>query len=143
MKNITEIRSGLPKDKVRVKPLLEQYNISMPNDNGTLVFPDGMIYITTANNEKGEYQWKYFTRLKSEGITLLEKLIEFDFYLIKNEDLPETTSQNILIWKSFFKEESKEVKVASGLYTNLPPVFQKIDNLINQFMYKMNEQIQD
>lgn len=145
MKIITDIKKGLPNDKINAKPLLEQYNISKLGDenNGTLIFADGAIFITSYNKTGDFSYWKYFTRLKVDGVKLLKELIEIEFLMIENEDLSEIASQNVLVWKSFLNGKSKEVIVASGSYQNLPPVFQKIDNLINQFMYKMNEVINE
>ena len=139
------MNKGLPQDKINAKPLLEQYNISklVNKNNGTLIFADGTIFITSYDRTGDSLYWKYFTRLKVEGVKLLKELIEVEFLMIENEYLPKITSQNVLVWKSFLNGKSKEVIVASSSYHNLPPVFQKIDNLINQFMYKMNEVINE
>ena len=145
MKNILEIIIGLPKNIVSIAPLLEQYKISNWGDkqSGTKIFPNGSMYITVKDSDNGSYKWIYFTKIKKEGVRLLSELILNEFSLIVHEGLANNNSQNILIWKSFLNGKMHKVRVASGLYSNLPPVFQKIDNLINQYMYKINEKVKN
>lgn len=145
MNNIFEIKTGLPDDKTLVTPILQQFNMSRleNNHNGTLIFDDGAIYISIIDKTDGNYSWKYFTHLKKEGIVLMHEAINNEFVNINSDVITKITSQNILIWKSFIDGKKKEVKVASGSYSNLPPVFQKIDNLINHYMFKMNERIEE
>lgn len=141
MVNTIETKTGLPKDKMQVKPLLAQFNIGKQerNQSGTLIFPDGFIYRLVSDKSGAFYKWSYFTRLKEEGINLMKDLILLEFNTIEIENFSEPTSQNVLIWKSNFEGKSKTIKIASGSYSNLPPVFQKIDTLINKYMYKLNE----
>lgn len=136
-KNIT----GLPKDKISVIPILEQYLFTKAenNSNGTLIFDDGEIYITSPIPETNNYQWTYFTRLKLVGIELLKKLIIDEFSKTRVEINQGRTSGNQLLWKSAWNNVKHEIAIGSGSYDSLPPVFRKIDNLINEFMVKMNE----
>lgn len=141
MNEIFKMKTGLPEDKKSAIPILEQYLLAafQGNSNGTLIFDDGAIYITTRISGPENYQWTYFTRLKPEGIDLLKKTIIEEFFKTEVEINHGGTSGNQLLWKSALDNVKHEVAIGSGSYDSLPPVFRKIDNLINDFMVKMNE----
>lgn len=145
MENIFEIKTGLPEKFKNEQSVLEQYrlNYSSMKQSGTRIFSDGSIYVTTIiGGENGNEQtlhWKYFTHLKSDGLEQIKKIIKSDFSKIDQNKLPVPTSQNILIWKSFLNGVQNTVKIGSGMYSNLPSAFKKIDDTINKFMVRMNE----
>lgn len=141
MNEILEIKTGLPEDKKSAIPILEQYLLAafQGNSNGTLIFDDGTIYITNRISGTENYQWTYFTRLKPEGIDLLKMIINEEFSRTEVAINRGGTSGNQLLWKSALHNVKHEVAIGSGSYDSLPPVFRKIDNLINDFMVKMNE----
>lgn len=143
MDEIVNIKTGLPEDRKSEAPILEQYLLAVFNDNsnGTLIFADGAIYITTRLPGTEKFQWTYFTRLKPAGLDLLKKLITEEFSKTEIVVIHEPVLGNQLLWKSELNNLKHEVSIGSGSYDSLPPVFRKIDNLINEFMYKMNEKV--
>ena len=139
MNYLLEIKTGLPLDRVEESPMLMQFNVSKFNEINTalLIFGDGQMYIL--GGESSERRWLKFTKLKQKGVELLVSLIKNEFMILKNEDLQQSSSGNILLWESFVDNETYQVRADSGSYESLPPVFKKIDDLINQYMYRMNE----
>lgn len=148
MLDITELKTGLPENLVDEKPLLEQYivNTRQGRQSGTILFADGSLYNTSGSentgivSEKDHTEWVYFTKVESEGIRKIETSIRNEFFRLEQENMMSSTAQNTLIWKANLGGRSFSVKTASGLYSGLPPVFKKIDGLINQYMVRMNGQ---
>ena len=134
--------SGLPNEREKMVPIFEQYLLSKLHgkSNGLLIYSDGAIYTTINTQNTGNFRWVYFTSLKMEGIDLLKKTISEEFYTTTVPNRP-LTSENILVWKSSLNNEMHEITAGSGPYDSLPPVFRKIDNLINEFMVKLNDKI--
>lgn len=145
MDNLLELKTGLPLHRVLEEPILKQFNINRSGDvnTATLIFADGQMYMLGRDKNNGYYKWIEFTRLKPEGIDLLEEFIRNEFMQIDKENFKQTSSQNTLFWESFIDNKANLVQVASGAYSSLPPVFKKIDDLINRFMYRLNEKIEN
>lgn len=145
MSDIMNLKVGLPTSKMTEIPLLQQFNLSRAGENhtGTLLFADGSIYITVGENGISNIKWIYFTHIKKKGQELIENLLREDFSKLDSEDLSIITAENYLHWKSFLDEKHKDVKVASGSYSNIPPVFGEIEQVINRYMFKMNEKVGD
>ena len=144
MNNSIEIINGLPIFRVLDEPIFKQFNISKLGavNAATLIYDDGQMYMLEHDKMEGDYKWIEFTQLKLEGVELLKELIRTEFLRLEDEDFAGLSSRNILIWESFLDEQANHVQVASGSYASLPPVFKKIDDLINRFMYRMNEKIE-
>ncbi|HCE58280.1 MAG TPA: hypothetical protein DER09_10735 [Prolixibacteraceae bacterium] len=143
MNDILNLKTGLPDERINIVPILEQYLISRTpgSSNGTLIFDDGVIFITTLNQANNDYRWIFFTRLKSEGIDMLKTLIISEFSKTEIAEKQHNSSEKQVLWKSNFQNVKHQVLVGSGSYDSLPPVFRKIDDLINRYMYKMNEKV--
>lgn len=144
IENLFELEFGLKQEMQNKKILLRQFNIGKLNgiNSGLTVFEDGNMYFLKSNTKDGTLAWNYFTRLKPEGLKKLKALISTEFFQIKNEDYERGNSDNILIWQCELSGQEKRVIVDSGSYTNLPPVFKRIDDIINRYMFKLNEVIE-
>lgn len=136
------IKSGLPKEKVGLAPLLKQFNVGSSGkiNSATMVYDDGTIFMLSDVQGRGVYNWFELTKLKPQGIKTVAQLIQEEFNHIVLHDYSASISRNMLIWESCINNTTKTLKLPSGPYSSLPPVFKKIDDSINEFMYKMNEQ---
>lgn len=141
MKDILETTAGLPADKIPEIPIFRQFKLDRRSNHhsGTLIFTDGSMYVAVRGKENSSLRWVYFTHLKKEGMVLLVDLLKNEFLKVQSEEMAKIVSGNILYWMCDIGEIHKEVFVASGAYSALPPVFLKIETLINQYMVKMNE----
>ena len=142
--NITEIMTGIPQNKESEIPLMKQFVVDRVGKikSGLAVYDDGDMFMASRINDTGQYKWVEFTRLKKDGIELLQKLIENEFPPLENLDIQTESSESVLIWIVKLNGKEKEIRVASGSYYNLPSVFEKVDRLINKYMYRMNEKIE-
>lgn len=140
MSDLKNISKGLPRDLKSKKPVLEQYLYKKTGTavSGSLLFENGEIFYARKNGS-GEFEWAYFTHLKNEGVEKLKILLKNDFLNIEsNEEI--TGTQNCMIWISNLGAESHQVKVNAGLYSGLPSVFKKAEDIINNNLVKLNEQ---
>jgi len=144
IENLFELEFGWPQEMQNKKILLRQFNIGklIGINSGLTVFEDGNMYFLKINTQDGIPAWNYFTRLKTEGLKKLKVLISTEFFEIKNKDYQWGNSNNILIWQCELNGQEKRLIVDSGSYTNLPPVFKRIDDIINRYMYKLNDVIE-
>ncbi len=141
MNEIITNKRGLPLNKLGEQPLLKLFNFGKKGkvNYGRLIFSDGLMFML-GKREGEEYQWIEFTQIKAEGIELLKQTVKKEFFLLNNE-AHRSSSANTLYWQAYLGEKTKSVILPSVAYNQLPPVFEKIDELINRFMYKMNERI--
>jgi len=134
---------GLPGHLQELTPLLEQYKPGSltQRKSGLLVFPAGEIYATVADPENsGKLQWIFFSRMRLQGMARLRELIASEFMQLQQEEWGERLQESdYMIWKATLDGYSNQLWVLAGLYENLPPVFRKIDETINRFMYRINE----
>ncbi|WP_346857598.1 hypothetical protein [uncultured Draconibacterium sp.] len=143
MNEILNNKTGLPETRVNEKPMLKLLNLGRLGkvNSGRLIFADGQMFMM-GKNELHMFQWFEFTKIKQEGMEHLQQIIRNDFFTLSEESLPRM-STNSLFWQANLDGRSKDYIVSSGFYTKLPSAFQKIEDSINTFMYRLNEKIAD
>jgi hypothetical protein len=141
MHDILQIKEGLPQEKRNTKPLLEQLNIDKLNRRytGTLLFDDGELYMLSEIDVE-KYKWFRLTSIKKEGLILINDLLRKDFVKVEKDLSGNSSSDTVQVWKAFIDGKEWGVRACSSSYNNLPKVFKKIDDSINKYMYKLNEQ---
>ena len=126
-----KITKGLPEELLTEKPLLEQYLFrdSEVDFSGSLIFKNGAIF-NVKKDDSGQFKWVYFTRLRSEGIFQLRNILEKEFEKTES-NIGISEKQNCMIWISNLGEKPHKIKVEAGLYSGLPAIFKKIEDIIN------------
>lgn len=136
-----KIELRLPDKYQNQLPILRLYKLGNINQlNGArLIYPNGSFFIMRKNYD-GSYNWIELTKIKPEGMQLIKKTIEEDFFSIESNP-SYNQSEHLLCWEAYLNAHEKQVVVPSDLYVNLPDAFEKIELLINQHMYRVNEPI--
>lgn len=135
-----DIELGLPTKYQEKQVLLKIYNIDSNNQitGARHVYSDGALFLLVAKTD-GKQEWLELTTIKSKGIELLKKAIVDEFFSIENSD--ESFAGYSLYYEVNLNGRQCKIIVEADLNENLPKVFMKFEELINQYMYRINESV--